>query len=159
MTTETNRENEFPKEVLNEIAKELFSSAIETLYENEALKSSLIRRFFKNPQSKGIDFKSGRLEFESNGTDITLNLERDVSSDRLTLSTTSEGIEEHISIWLTYKEKIGESCTLFGGIERGEMYKVVLAFRKTDWYGDKPTEMQINNSEAAEKIRQFLHKI
>lgn len=144
--------------MLKAATNELFNMSLAVLQENEDFKSAAARRFLKNPKGERFGGKSGNIEFKSKGTDFILYRESDLASERVMLATKSEGIEEHASLWLTYKLRPANSETHFGGMERGLIDKVAIAYRK-DYRGEKPPEVQIDNEAAISKVRQFLHQI
>lgn len=156
MQPERNKENELPQDHLKETGIEFLEKFLERLEENEGFRSALAKKFLDDPQGTWSDGRPAKVKFKHNSTEYELNLERGFDSDRLNLSTTNEGVEEEITIWLIYS---GTHYDDSGDLKKGSVERVTLGYRKTDWEGSAPSHQVINSIEATSKIRQFLREI
>jgi uncharacterized cupin superfamily protein len=150
MTAEIKSEMTFPEDVLAESARDLFERALEILRNNEDLARTLLQQYLSSPRELGVNAKHGKKIFESRGSEYHLDLERGMFSDKISLRTTNEGIEEQLNILVFYKEDSHENR---------EIKKGHVSFFKRNWNGQTETESYINNSKATQKIRDFLRMI
>jgi hypothetical protein len=154
MTVERHETNQLPKEVLGESATRLFAKALDTLRYNKGFISSKIDAFLDDPQGYEIKHKLGRVTFESNGYKYNSILRRDVWRDEIKIQTENQGIEETVSIILMYNHE-----TFNYKAVRGELQDAEIVFGKRFRLGENTSPVYVNNSEASEKVSDFLRRI
>jgi hypothetical protein len=154
MTVERHEGNQLPKEVLGESATRLFVKALDKLRYNKGFASAKIDAFLDDPQGHEIQHKLGRVTFESNGSEYNSILRRDVWRDEIKIQTENQGVEETVSIILMYDHK-----TLNYKATRGELQDAEIVFGKRFRLGENTSPVYVNNSEATEKVNEFLRRI
>lgn len=154
MTVERHEANRLPKEVLGERATRLFSKALDVLRYNKAFVSVKIDAFLDDPQDREIRHKLGRVTFESKGYKYDSILRRDIWRDEIKIQTENQGIEETAAIVLMYNHETSNYKAVRGGLQSAEV-----VFAKRFCLGENVSPVYVNNSEAAEKVSEFLRRI
>jgi hypothetical protein len=154
MTIERHETNQLPKEVLGERATRLFGKALDVLRYNKGFASSKIDAFLDDPQGHEIKHKLGRVTFESNGYEYNSILRRDIWRDEIKIQTENQGVEETVSIILMYKHDTRNYHAVRGGLQNSE-----IVFAKHFRLGENISPVYVNNSEATEKVSDFLRRI
>jgi hypothetical protein len=154
MTVERHDGNQLPKEVLGESATRLFLKALDVLRYNKGFESAKIDAFLDDPQGHEIQHKPGRVTFESNGTKYDSILRRDIWRDEIRIQTENQGVEETASIILMYDHSTHNYRAVRGGLHEAE-----IVFAKRFRMGENTSPVYVNNSEAAQKVSDFLRRI
>jgi hypothetical protein len=159
MNPEIEKDDRLPDTVLAEKAADLIIEAFGILQKNEGFKAGAAKRFLKNPQGTGFNYKSGQMTFESKGQEYLVNLTRTRKNTELNMITMFTGVEEIIKINIIYDEEYQGASTLFGGIRSDSVKEARISYLKLDRRDDTNTETYVNDSKACGKVTEFLRRI
>jgi hypothetical protein len=154
MTVERHEGNQLPKEILGERATRLFAKALNILRYNSGFVTAKIDAFLDDPQGHEIQHKPGRVTFESKGSEYNSLLRRDVWRDEIKIQTENQGVSETASIILMYNHEIFNYKA-----RRGQLQNAEVVYAKHFRLGENTSPVYVNNSEATEKVSEFLRRI
>lgn len=159
MSLTERRENGLPEIELPAEATSLFRQVLETLVKNQGLKKVLVYKFLTNPQDLYPPDGPSQIKFKSKGNEYSLNIQRSVGFEEVSLSKMVGRVENKLTIWIQYHEIPEGHCSLFGGVRRGEANKAHLSYLEFDWHDSDKSIIYINNKEASEKSQKFIQQI
>jgi hypothetical protein len=159
MSLTERRENGLLKAELVASATNLFHQVLETLEKNEGLKKALVQQFLNSPHLPQSPDAPRQIKFKSGENEYSLNIQRSVWFEEISLIKMVDRIENKLTIWIQYDEITQGHCSLFGGTKRGEISNAHMSYLEFDWNDSGKSIMYVNNKEASERVLKLLRQV